>query len=303
VKGEDPDAVARVLDADLGRLDPPQGTNIVACRADAARADSSAMQIGRVYRVEAFQPLQPVAHLYDAERQPVGLGRRQELEVGNQRRLTLAQIGPDGATFFLHRICNVMHRVHLAASTIGVKVLLLAPAFRNMDAALEESSRVSGASAVGTLVRIITPVMMPAILVATILGLIRSLEAFEIELLLGVPVGIQVFSTKILDLVIAEPSEYPPAMALSSSFLAVLLVLVCFQRFMVRGKEFTTVTGRGYNRRLTPLGRWKNLVFVLVLLLALIVTVVPTVFLVLGMPSTWCGREAFTSDPAGQNRL
>lgn len=171
---------------------------------------------------------------------------------------------------------------HLASSTIGVKVLLLAPAFRNMDAALEESSRVSGASAVGTLIRIIIPVMMPAILVATILGLIRSLEAFEIELVLGVPVGIQVFSTKILDLVIAEPSEYPPAMALSSTFLAVLLVLLCFQRFVVGRKEFTTVTGRGFNLRRTALGRWKNFVFFLVVLLALIVTVVPTIFLVLG---------------------
>ena len=171
---------------------------------------------------------------------------------------------------------------HLASSTIGVKVLLLAPAFRNMDAALEESSRVSGASAVGTLIRIIIPVMMPAILVATILGLIRSLEAFEIELVLGVPVGIQVFSTKILDLVIAEPSEYPPAMALSSTFLAVLLVLLCFQRVVVGRKEFTTVTGRGFNLRRTTLGRCKNLVFVCVLLLALIVTVVPTIFLVLG---------------------
>lgn len=171
---------------------------------------------------------------------------------------------------------------HLAASTIGVKVLLLAPAFRNLDASLEESSRVSGASAIGTLIRIVTPVMMPAILVATILGLIRSLEAFEIELVLGVPVGIQVFSTKILDLVIAEPSEYPPAMALSSSFLAVLLVLVCVQRLVVGRREFTTVTGRGFSLRRTPLGRWKNVVFVLVLLLALIVTVVPTIFLVLG---------------------
>ncbi len=171
---------------------------------------------------------------------------------------------------------------HLASSTIGVKVLLLAPAFRNLDAALEESSRVSGASAVSTLVRIITPIMMPAILVATILGLVRSLEAFEIELVLGVPVGIQVFSTKILDLVIAEPSEYPPAMALSSTFLAVLLVLVCCQRYIVGRKEFTTVTGRGFSLRRTALGRWKNVVFVLVLLLALIVTLVPTIFLVMG---------------------
>src|SRR5262249_56211011 len=94
--------------------------------------------------------------------------------------------------------------------------------------------------------------------------------------------GIQVFSTKILDLVIAEPSEYPPAMALSSTFLAVLLVLLCCQRFVVGRKEFTTVTGRGFSLRRTALGRWKNFVFILVLLLALIVTVVPTIFLVLG---------------------
>ena len=43
--------------------------------------------------------------------------------------------------------------------------------------------------------------MMPAILVSTVLGLIRSMEAFEIELLLGVPIGLFVYSTKIRDLV------------------------------------------------------------------------------------------------------
>src|SRR5262249_30095392 len=47
-------------------------------------------------------------------------------------------------------------------------------------------------------------------------------------------------------------------------------------------KEFTTVAGRGFNLRRTALGRWKNFVFVLVVLLALIVTVVPTIFLALG---------------------
>ncbi|NIO06677.1 MAG: iron ABC transporter permease, partial [Deltaproteobacteria bacterium] len=143
-------------------------------------------------------------------------------------------------------------------------------------------SRVSGASAVGTLFRIITPVMMPAILVALILGMIRSLETFEIELLLGVPIGLHVFSTKIHDLVIAEPAEFPPAMALSTSFLVILLLMVSIQRFIVRRKEFTTVTGRGFNTRLTPLGRWKTTVFVLVSLLALLITVVPILFLVMG---------------------
>src|SRR6185295_9800460 len=68
--------------------------------------------------------------------------------------------------------------VHMTTS-LGVKVLLLAPAFRNLDASLEESARSCGANPVVTLVRIVIPLMMPAILVSTVLGLIRSMEAFE----------------------------------------------------------------------------------------------------------------------------
>ncbi|HVH93202.1 MAG TPA: ABC transporter permease subunit, partial [Candidatus Acidoferrum sp.] len=100
--------------------------------------------------------------------------------------------------------------------TVSVKVMLLAPAFRNLDAALEESSRISGASGWHTFFHIIIPVMMPAILVTTILGIIRSLEAFEIELLLGTPIGLQVYSTKIHELVTWEPPQFAPAMALST---------------------------------------------------------------------------------------
>ncbi|HEX9444044.1 MAG TPA: iron ABC transporter permease, partial [Candidatus Binatia bacterium] len=84
--------------------------------------------------------------------------------------------------------------VHLGG-TIGIKVMLLTPAFRNLDAALEESSRIAGAGALRTLVRVVVPVMMPAVWITAILGLIRSLEAFEIELILGVPIGLHVYST------------------------------------------------------------------------------------------------------------
>ncbi len=171
---------------------------------------------------------------------------------------------------------------HLTATTLGIKVMLLTPAFRNMDAVLEESSRISGASALGTLVRIITPVMLPAILVTTILGIVRSLEAFEIELLLGVPIGLHVYSTKIHELVISEPPEFPPAMALSTAFLGILLLLMLFQRLAIGRRIYTTVTGRGFSRRLTPLGRWKYPAFAMVLLIALVITIVPTSLLVIG---------------------
>lgn len=166
--------------------------------------------------------------------------------------------------------------------TVSVKVMLLAPAFRNLDAVLEEASKISGASGVRTFFRIVIPVMMPAILVTTILGVIRSLEAFEIELLLGTPIGLQVYSTKIHELVTWEPPQFAPAMALSTVFLGVLLMMVALQRKYIGKRSYETITGRGFSIRPTPLGKWRYPAFVLVLLFAVFITLVPTTLLVMG---------------------
>jgi iron(III) transport system permease protein len=170
---------------------------------------------------------------------------------------------------------------HLGGS-VSVKVMLLAPAFRNLDAALEESSRISGASGWHTFFHIIIPVMAPAILVTTILGLIRSLEAFEIELLLGTPIGLQVYSTKIHELVTWEPPQFAPAMALSTLFLSLLLFMVALQRRYIGRRVYTTVTGRGFSTRRTHLGSWRYPAFAMVLTFALFITVIPTVLLLMG---------------------
>ena len=170
---------------------------------------------------------------------------------------------------------------HLGGS-VSVKVMLLTPAFRNLDAALEESSRISGASGWRTFFNIIVPVMMPAILVTTILGIIRSLEAFEVELLLGTPIGLQVYSTKIHELVTWEPPQFAPAMALSTIFLGLLLLMVALQRRYIGKRTYTTLTGRGFSIRPTHLGRWRMPAFWLILAFALFVTLVPTALLLTG---------------------
>ena len=165
--------------------------------------------------------------------------------------------------------------VHLSASTIAIKVMLLTPAFRNLDAALEEASHVAGAGSLKTLLKIAAPIMMPTILVAFILGLIRSLEAFEIELILGRPIGLHVFSTKIYSFMTVEPPQFAPASALGSFFLIVLGLLVVFQRFFLKEKSYATVTGRGFSARLIRLGRWRYATLLFVLAIALCTTVVP----------------------------
>jgi iron(III) transport system permease protein len=172
--------------------------------------------------------------------------------------------------------------VHLATTGISLKVMLLTPAFRNLDASLEESSRVAGAGTFRTMMRIIVPVMMPVILVTTILGLIRSLEAFEIELILGVPIGLHVFSTKIHSFVTHEPPQFPPATALGTFFLILLLSLVALQRFYIGRRSYVTVTGKSFSTRPIALGGWKYPALALVLLITLSLTVLPMSFLLLG---------------------
>jgi len=121
---------------------------------------------------------------------------------------------------------------HLAFST-SIRFLLLTPAFRAMDAALEDAARVSGSGDGGTLLRITVPILAPAILATTALGFIRSLESFEIEVVLGIRAGIYVYSTKIWDYLHWEPPSYGPATALSSLFLLTIFALVWLQRILL----------------------------------------------------------------------
>jgi len=194
----------------------------------------------------------------------------------------------DGPVFNIYSFWGIIW-AHMTASTLGVKVMFLTPAFRNLDAPLEEASRVAGATTLTTLWRILIPLMLPAILATTTLGFIRSLEAFEIELILGVPIGIDVYSTIIHDMIVFDPSTgFGPAAALSTFFLFILLGLVVLQRLYIGRRTYTTISGRFSGRPMT-LGKWKAPVFVLVLLVVLIITVVPMAFLLMGTFMTLFG--------------
>lgn len=147
--------------------------------------------------------------------------------------------------------------VHLATSSIFYKVVLLIPAFRRVGAALEEAARVCGASQFTTTLRVTIPLLAPAVLGVTILAFVRSLEVFEVELLLGKPAGIPVYSTRIYDLVREQPPSYGSATALGFVFLLVMVVLAVVYQLYLRGRAFTTVTGQGYSAAPVRLRRWR----------------------------------------------
>src|SRR5207248_10950524 len=105
--------------------------------------------------------------------------------------------------------------------------------------------------------RVTLPLLLPAVLTALLAGLIRSLEAFEIEQLLGSRVGIYVYATRIYDLINFQPPQFPQAMALSTAILGILFVLALLYQQATATRRYATVTGRGMSLRPLQAGRWR----------------------------------------------
>ncbi|HEV7665720.1 MAG TPA: iron ABC transporter permease [Chloroflexota bacterium] len=171
--------------------------------------------------------------------------------------------------------------VHLVTGTIPLKVMLLTPAFRNLDATLEEASRAAGASTFSTLRRVVLPIITPTILVVLLLGTIRSFEAFEIELVLGYEANIDVYSTLIYRQATSAPPQYGQATVLGMLILVVLLPAIIWQQWYSARHSVATVTSKFKN---VPqrLGAWRWPVFGLIGGAVLIMTVLPVTLVVLG---------------------
>lgn len=170
-------------------------------------------------------------------------------------------------------------------SALGIPTflyLLVAPAFRSMDASLEDSARMSGLGPFATLRRITIPLLAPSILGAGILAFILALQSFEPELILGQPANIYVFSTQIFHYIDGfSTPHYGPATALSTVFLVVTFALVLVQSRVLGSRQFTTVSGRGYRVQPMDLGRWRYLVFTFVFAFVFFSTIVPLATLAL----------------------
>jgi iron(III) transport system permease protein len=188
-------------------------------------------------------------------------------------------MGGLGLSFNIYSFWGIVW-VHLMSHAVSSTVMLLTPAFRNMDAALEEASWISGATNWRTALRITLPIMTPPLVIVFMLALVRLFESFEIELLLGVPFGFYVYSTKIVDLVREHPPELAQATALGSITLVLLMFAAPVQRWLTTRREYVTVSGR---MRSSPIqiGRWRWAVFGLFALVAVLLVLVPLVSVLL----------------------
>jgi iron(III) transport system permease protein len=164
----------------------------------------------------------------------------------------------------------------MSLSSTSFIFLLVVNAMRNMDASLEESARASGAGAVRTALTVTMPLVAPIILSAGMLSFIRAMDSFEVPVLLGLPAKVFVFSNRIYAAVQYDyPVNYGLATALGVSFFGLMIVLIFIQNMMLRGKDFSIITGKGYRPRVVRLGHFRWVTFAFCLSYFIIATALP----------------------------
>ena len=160
--------------------------------------------------------------------------------------------------------------------------LMLVPLLRSMDPSLEEVAATSGASPLRTLRKISLMLMLPGLTAVLIYQALTALEVFEVPGILGLPVGIHVFSTKIYSILssVSFVPAYGEANALAILYVAVAIgATIVYARIISRSERYTIVTGKGYRPRVQKLGKWKAPAIALVLIFLLLSAIAP--FLVL----------------------
>jgi iron(III) transport system permease protein len=170
---------------------------------------------------------------------------------------------------------------NLMGHGISIKVMLLTPAFRNMDSTLEEAARVGGASNLRTLFKVTLPLMISPMILVLALQLLRVFQSFETEYLLGLPFGFYVYSTKIYTLIRDAVPNYGEATVLASLTLLMIALIIPLQRWILERRRYTTISG-SFRPGLIDLRAWNYVAFGVIAALLVLLTLGPLAILVLG---------------------
>jgi iron(III) transport system permease protein len=174
-----------------------------------------------------------------------------------------------------------------------VAFLLMSAAFRSMDPSLEESAMMSGANLLQIAWRVTIRLAWPATAASLIVLFVRALESFEVPTLLGLPVGIEVYTSAIYNAIHSYPSRIGLASAYGLTLLVITSLCIYFNaRIATRGGRFSTVTGKGFRPRVIGIGRWRYATTAVFFIYVALVIVLP--FLVL----LWSSLQRFYTVPS-----
>ena len=132
-------------------------------------------------------------------------------------------------------------------------------ALDSVSSEMEDAAHILGSGGLRTTLKVTLPLVWPAILGGLIISFLEAIALFGTPAIIGLPARINVVTTQLWQFF-----EYPVRAEVAAAFamplLGITAVLFWVQRRTFGRKGYVTVTGKGGERRMIKLGRWRWLV-------------------------------------------
>ena len=153
--------------------------------------------------------------------------------------------------------------------------ITISRAMEKMDPSLEEASRISGANALMTVLRVTLPMMRPSLIAGALLVFIGAASCYGIPSIIGAPGNVHTVTTRINEYYGLGVQGINDATGLAVFLVLIAVLVLYFSDIVVSKKQFITVSGKSVRPNTVDLGKWRLPLFLLVLLFSVIAVVIP----------------------------
>ena len=153
--------------------------------------------------------------------------------------------------------------------------ITISRAMEKMDPSLEEASRVSGANAFVTMVRITLPMMRPSLISGGLLVFIGAASCYGIPSIIGAPGNVHTVTTRINEYYGLGVQGINDATGLAVFLVIVAILILYLSDFVVAKKQYITVSGKSVRPAMVDLEKWRIPLTIFVSLFSLIAVVIP----------------------------
>jgi len=139
---------------------------------------------------------------------------------------------------------------------------------------LEDAANILGAGTLRTIFKVTLPLVLPAILGGVIITFLEAIALFGSPALIAVPARINVVTTQLWQF-FGTPARPEVAAAYAMPLLVITVALFAWQRRMTSRKGYVSQTGKGSERRILVLGRWRWALFVYAMVVLSLSVILP----------------------------
>src|SRR5882757_4577540 len=147
-------------------------------------------------------------------------------------------------------------------------------ALDNMDPAYEEAAQMAGASAWRASLGVTMPLVLPAVLSASVFVFLDAMGAFGAPAAIGHGARFHTLTTKIYEL-FSYPPRFELAAAAAAPIIGFTVLGLLLQRVVLRGRRFTIIGGKRGAARAVDLGRGRWLLSGWCMLVVFVSVVLP----------------------------